>query len=173
MALPVLPRAQAPIAGQLPTTIEWYNFFRDLRAFVIDNEGDVSQIDDILARLAALEAAEGGEAATIQGPLSVAVFGSLESGNVTVQLLNDADAPGATYYYGTGPDGVKGWYALLLSNLGDVDLTVPPTDGQALIYDAGSSTWIAGDVAVEQVFNRIDANGDIRVAADGSLRITN
>lgn len=108
MALPVLPRAQAPIAGQLPTTIEWYNFFRDLRAFVIDNEGDVSQIDDILARLAALEADED-VFATIQGPLSVAVFGSLESGNVTVQLINDADLPGNTYYYGTGPTGTKGW----------------------------------------------------------------
>lgn len=37
--------------------------------------------------------------------------------------------------------------ALSLDDLSDVDLSTPPTDGQALVYDSGSGEWVAGDVA--------------------------
>lgn len=36
--------------------------------------------------------------------------------------------------------------ALRLDDLADVDTTPPPTDGQALIWDAGTSEWVPGDV---------------------------
>lgn len=34
-----------------------------------------------------------------------------------------------------------------LNNLNDVDLTTPPSDGEALVYDSGTSQWIPGSVA--------------------------
>lgn len=34
-----------------------------------------------------------------------------------------------------------------LDNLNDVDLTTPPSDGEALVYDSGTSQWIPGSVA--------------------------
>jgi hypothetical protein len=37
---------------------------------------------------------------------------SLEQNGVYVSLLNDEEAPGNSYYYGTDEEGVKGWYVL-------------------------------------------------------------
>lgn len=142
MALPVLPRAQGPIAGQLPTTIEWYNFFRDLRAFVVDNDGDIAQIDDILSRLTALENEEE-TFAVIQGLVSVNVFGSLESGLVQVQLQGDVASPGNTYYYGTGPTGVKGWST--------ISSAFTNGDGIDLVTGANGVTNISFNAATGEV----------------------
>lgn len=114
MALPVLPRAQAAIAGTSPPTAHWYDFFRELRAFVADNEGTAEQLAAIDARIAALEA---GEDAKIQGRASVRVFGSLSNGLVQITLDGDQYQPGARYVYGTDAAGVKTWTPVLVENL--------------------------------------------------------
>lgn len=171
MAMPILPRAQAaPIGRDGTFTPEWRRLFESLLAFVGENTDTGTQIASILERLSALES-ESQSIPTINGLGSVQVTGSLESGLVQVQLQGDTDAPGATYYYGTDSIGAKGWFQRRLDTLADVDVSTPPTDGEALVFSAG--VWAPGVVAQEQTFNRIDAAGDIRVAADGSLRITN
>jgi len=38
---------------------------------------------------------------------------SLDQNGVFVSLLNDVEAPGNSYYYGTNASGVKGWYQLI------------------------------------------------------------
>lgn len=38
---------------------------------------------------------------------------SLDQNGVFVSLLNDEEAPGNSYYYGTNAEGVKGWYQLI------------------------------------------------------------
>lgn len=111
MAELILPRAQAPIAGASPTTIEWYNFFRSLLDLVTDDEALSAQIQDILTRLEALEADASPEA-VLAGVDSILVQGTLENGFVQFLLDGDVAEPGNTYYYGTGPDGAKGWFTV-------------------------------------------------------------
>ena len=106
-----LPRAQAQISDQrgYPTR-EWYAFFSRL----LDESTDAglsAQIQSILDRLKQLEAGSIADLSII-GLDSVSVVGQPSSGRVTITLDGDAEAPGATWYYGTGPDGARGWYQL-------------------------------------------------------------
>ena len=161
-ANPILPRAQAPIAGNAPTTREWYEFFRKLLQFVGENSTVGQDITQILQRISALEADQSA-LAIIQGFGSIVVNGSLASGAITISLQGEDEGIGPTYYYGTGPDGLKGWYPVsdTLAAGENVTLDTDPDTGVTTINAAGGG-----------VFNRIDVAGDIRVAADGSLRIT-
>lgn len=113
-ANPSIPRPDAELlnrqwAGR-PAN-EWYTFWQQLLQFVRENGGDAASIAALEGRVAALES-EGATDAVIQGLYSVAVLGSLADGTVTLQLINDSDTPGNTYYYGTGPTGVKGWFTV-------------------------------------------------------------
>jgi len=106
-----LPRAQAQISDQrgYPTR-EWYAFFTRL----LDESTDAglsAQIQSILDRLKQLESGSIADLSII-GLDSVSVVGQPSSGRVTITLDGDAEAPGATWYYGTGPDGIRGWYQL-------------------------------------------------------------
>jgi len=47
---------------------------------------------------------------------------SLDQNGVFVSLLNDVEAPGNSYYYGTNGSGVKGWYAISAGGLTCEDL---------------------------------------------------
>ena len=49
---------------------------------------------------------------------------SLDQNGVFVSLLNDVEAPGNSYYYGTNASGVKGWYAIV-DNIGLTCETLP------------------------------------------------
>ena len=49
---------------------------------------------------------------------------SLDQNGVFVSLLNDEEAPGNSYYYGTDGAGVKGWYAIV-DNIGLTCETLP------------------------------------------------
>lgn len=139
-----LPRAQAQISDQrgYPTR-EWYAFFSRL----LDESTDAglsAQIQSILDRLNQLEAGSIADLSII-GLDSVSVVGQPSSGRVTITLDGDTEAPGATWYYGTGPDGVRGWYQLsdgfsVTSDLTkDVDaLTGVTTFGVADLADTGT-----------------------------------
>lgn len=146
---------------------EWYGYLRSLTQYVAATTQNSSDLADALTRIEALEA--GGSSATIVGLNGVRVEGSLAGGLVRV-LLEGATASPSTYY-GMDASGALGFYARTLATLSDVDLT-GLADGDALICDAGSSTFILGDAGGALTFTRIDAAGDIRVAADGSLRIS-
>lgn len=49
---------------------------------------------------------------------------SLDQNGAFVSLLNDVEAPGNSYYYGTNASGVKGWYAIV-DNIGLTCETLP------------------------------------------------
>jgi hypothetical protein len=49
---------------------------------------------------------------------------SLDQNGVYVSLLNDEEAPGNSYYYGTDAEGVKGWHAIV-DNIGLTCETLP------------------------------------------------
>lgn len=139
-----LPRAQAQISDQrgYPTR-EWYAFFTRL----LDESTDAglsAQIQSILDRLKQLEAGSIADLSII-GLDSVSVIGQPSSGRVTITLEGDAEAPGATWYYGTGQDGVRSWYQLsdgfsVTSDLTkDVDaLTGVTTFGLSDLSDTGT-----------------------------------
>lgn len=91
--------------GQLPE--DFWRFFRDLVTFVQQTQGNTAELADFEARLAALE--QSGLSADILGNMSVQVLGSLEDGQVVLQLRGDSASPGPYSFYATDPDGAKGW----------------------------------------------------------------
>jgi hypothetical protein len=84
-----------------------------------------------------------------------AVQGYLQSiSNQTLNALSDVDTAGVSTndvlkYNGTAwvPGVVSGVGTTIneLNDVGDVDLSVNPTDGQVLKYNASISKWVAGD----------------------------
>jgi hypothetical protein len=87
---------------------------------------------------------DAGVSFVINGGGSVAVTGTLESGVFSVTLANDSANPGATHYYGTDSTGAKGWFERRLDTLADVDVSSPPSAGDALVYDGAA--WVPGSV---------------------------
>lgn len=73
---------------------------------------------------------------------------SLEQNGVFVSLLNDVEAPGNSYYYGTNASGVKGWYAIV-DNVGLTCETLP---------DCATIISIVDDIAALQTDVALKAN---------------
>ena len=98
----------------------------------------------------------GGNTGT-QGGATVNVIGrdsvqAITTANlVTINLLNDALAPGNTYYYGTGPAGTKGWNtvasALAVASTSRLTQTIGAngvsTFDLATVADSGAGTLLA------------------------------
>jgi hypothetical protein len=89
----LLPRANAPIAGNLPASREFYDFLRELLALAGQQTTDGESIEELAARVLALENAENESPAEIIGLGSVLVTGSLAAGRVTIELTSDPFAP--------------------------------------------------------------------------------
>ncbi|HHA2463022.1 hypothetical protein [Stenotrophomonas maltophilia] len=111
---------------------------------------DLRQLYEALAaRVAELE---DGQLASFQilGPQSVIVQGVPSNGVVILSLLGDNPTPGSTTYYGTGPDGIKGWHPVaetITVMAGDLVKTVSPqgviTLGLANVADSGAGALLA------------------------------
>jgi len=86
---------------------------------------------------AAIEAAigPGGADAIAQGEIVLGIE------NTDVKFYTKAGNGSIVTLGGTGYGGES------LANLNDVDLSTPPTDGQALVYSSASGNWVAGDIA--------------------------
>lgn len=110
-ANPQLPRPQSVLSDSRnwPTT-EWYEFWRQLLDFAVENGATQEQLAEIRARLDALE--NDNSQSTVIGQNSVMVTGDPDSGYV-VMLLGDNGAPGNSFYYGTNASGVKGFYRVV------------------------------------------------------------
>ncbi|HDS1648998.1 TPA: hypothetical protein QEL68_000694 [Stenotrophomonas maltophilia] len=104
----------------------------------------------LAARVAELE--DGGQLNfRILGQQSVEVNGVVQpNGVVVISLIGDSDAPGNTTYYGTGPDGTKGWFpvagAISVSS-GELTKAIGTdgvvTLGLADVADSGAGTLLA------------------------------
>jgi hypothetical protein len=110
----VLPNADSHLTDDRgAVTRVWRNFFLQL-ASSTDSAQLAADLLALAERVADLESHPSGATGMILGLGSVTVYGTLDNGLVQIQLDGDnVDAlPGPTYFYGTGPDGAKGWYAL-------------------------------------------------------------
>lgn len=138
------PRFDQPVVDQSGrVTQAWANYF--LRLASAQSSDDLRALYEALAaRVAALEDGEGGSF-QILGQQSIAVNGIPQPGHVVViTLQGDEENPGNTEYYGTGPDGTKGWFPVsgtFTVNGGELSKTVGPdgvtTFGLADLADSG------------------------------------
>ncbi|YCT77693.1 hypothetical protein QV000_07475 [Stenotrophomonas maltophilia] len=144
------PRFDQPVVDQSGrVTLAWANYF--LRLASVQSSDDLRALYEALAaRVAALEE---GEAASFQilGQQSVSVNGVPQPGHVVIiTLKGDADSPGNTTYYGTGPTGAKGWFpvsgAITVSS-GELTKSVGAdgvtTFGLANVADSGAGSLLA------------------------------
>lgn len=144
------PRFDQPVVDQSGrVTQAWANYF--LRLASVQASDDLRALYEALAaRVAALEEGEGASF-QILGQQSVSVNGVPQPGHVVIiTLQGDADSPGNTTYYGTGPTGAKGWFpvsgAITVSS-GELTKTVGAdgvtTFGLANVADSGAGALLA------------------------------
>lgn len=106
-----IPSVTSPVADRNGAfTKPWRDFFLRLAA-ASDNAKLAAELAELADRVTHLEESDD-LSALILGLGSVRVYGTLESGTVRIQLENDTQAPGVTYFYGTGPTGGRGWHRL-------------------------------------------------------------
>lgn len=115
-----LPSAHAALVG--PGGVSQTYFYRWLQATDNRIKGSVSTGVDNQAAIAEIAIKLGspdgsvagipaqGNAATINGSGSILVDGTLSNGVVNLSLMADTLYPGATTYYGSGPNGARGWF---------------------------------------------------------------
>lgn len=165
-----MPKEGAPIAdGRGLITREWRDFLSRLLSEGLGGEFQ-EQIDQINTKLYEL-GADGAflpSSTRAYGESSIASFGTLAGGLLTFTLQNDADSPGEKFYYGTGPDGAKGWFPLNLSSLADVDVPAP-NDGDALVWSEADQKWIASPVSFSFGNALTDESGNILTDQDGNV----
>lgn len=92
-------------------TQPWANYF--LRMAAAQSDAELRALYEALAaRVAELEDGQTLNF-SIFGSDSINVDGVAQPGGVVlITLLGDVDSPGSTMYYGTGPTGSKGWFAV-------------------------------------------------------------
>ncbi len=133
-----IPRPQAAIADRagFPTR-EWYSYLLNLANSAGMTPDQLTQFQQLLDRVAALEQGPAGGGARIQGLGSIVVSGM---DLMQVYLDGDNDSPGSSWYYGSGPDGAKGFYAIADVLAVTIDLT------KAVDPDTGVSTFGLADL---------------------------
>lgn len=132
MSQTFLPRQDVALTdGASRATTPFYVFLQALEGKLLAAGVTQEEFDALVARVVALEQAGADPTAILQGLDSIRVFGSLESGLVRFLLVGDTSDPGVTFYYGTSPDGTKGWHRLYDSLEAGVGLEI--TDSGYLI----------------------------------------
>lgn len=138
MASERLPRAQGALTDAAGHPLpEWYDYWRMIGEALDVAESDAERIAILEAAVAALQQA--GESVSITGTESVRVLGSSADGYV-LTLDGDDPGPGASHYYGTDADRVRGFFARLLATLADVDVT-GLANGNLLRWIEADGTW--------------------------------
>lgn len=182
MPVAALPRPQAPISDRagLPT-VEWYSYFLQLRDSGGLTPAQQNQLDDLAARVLALEEAGSSGGGSIQGVGSIVTPGA-PPGIVQITLEGDTDTPGNTWYYGTAPDGSRGWFSLADGFSVTADLTRAvdgttgiTTFGLADLANSGTGTAIYKTTrdAKGRTSGQVTANTDDLTEGASNLYFTN
>lgn len=144
------PRFDQPVVDQSGRcTQPWANYF--LRMASAQSDAELRALYEALAgRVSELE---DGQALNFQilGQGSISINGVPQPGGaVVITLEGDTAIPGNTHYYGTGPTGVKGWFAIsdavavaageLTKSVGTDGVT---TLGLADVADSGAGVLLA------------------------------
>jgi len=130
-----LPRPQAPIAGNLMPTNEWYQYLSDI-AITADNAPELqSQINALDNRVRSLESEESG-LGSIRGNGSVDVTGQL-GGLVQIELQGDVAELPAWHYYGTDSTGEARTFHEFPVNLQSVSALA----GEGYTFRLSDGTW--------------------------------
>ena len=148
----MIPKPGHPIVDGKPIDRYWYEALRRMADSSLST-GDVQGIvNEAISGITATQT-------RVYGSASVLVTGDASAGyGVSLRPLNDSGTGAAIYKFTRDSFGrVSGTESATSDDL---------PEGATNLY------FTAARVAASQVFNRIDADGDIRVAADGSLRIT-
>jgi len=149
------PRFDQPVVDQRGlVTRAWQDYFlrmssrssqEDLAAIVAEIQRQVNELQD-------------GQSLSFQifGERSIIVNGVPQSGGVVIVTLEgDVDAPGNTRYYGTGPSGAKGWFAVesaIAGTAGQIVKTVGLDGVATLSLDAAVVSSLAlANSALQQV----------------------
>lgn len=169
MSIPNIEQRFLDAAGRID--IVWHRFLREL--------GPITDIADLQSAVAALQDA----LAAIGMPRDVIGQYSVQAipgdGAYYLHLLNDQQEPGETYYYGTGPTGLKGWFAVADAFVAGsyIELDTDPDTGVTTINSTatGAVPYFIAEGAtysvpeyIQALFSMpIDCEGYI--AADGYL----
>lgn len=149
-------------------TRPWFNYLSDLSPAEA-NESIRAELDRLAIRVEEIAGRATGLSNDTRayGQFSVQSNGTLAGGVVVFSLVADEQAPGNTRYYGTGPDGIKGWHPVadtlavvdgeVAKEVGDDGVT---TFGLADLPDAGGGTL--------QRFER-DGKGRVSGTSDASI----
>lgn len=144
------PRFDQPVVDARGfATQPWMNYWLRMASF-LSQEDLTTVVEELQRRVAELE---GGQSLGFQiiGDQSISVNGVPQPGNVVlITLQGDQQSPGNTQYYGTGPDGTKGWFPVsstitvaageLTKAIGTDGVT---TFGLADVADSGAGTLLA------------------------------
>lgn len=136
MSIPVV--TEKPLGPDGNFSLAWRNWLSTLGP-----PTDTAALEASIAAIQAeLDALGGG--VSVVGQYSVRATGT---DTYYLTLVNDQNSPGETYYYGTGPDGIKGWFSVsdaleiesgeLTKAVGSDGVT---TFGLADVADAGGGT---------------------------------
>ena len=132
-------------------TRPWFNYLADLSPSET-SAAIAEQLQALGLRVDALEDTGGSlpSSTMAYGVLSIQSNGTLAAGQVVFNLVNDVQSPGNTLYYGTGPDGLKGWFNVsdaievedgqLTKAVGEDGVT---TLGLAEVADSGAGALLA------------------------------
>lgn len=154
-----LPAARAPLIGVGGLTDRpFYRWFESIDRAVREGTGSSEDLAaDIKAIAEKLGSPDGsidgipaqGSSASVIGNASVDVSGSLASGVVNIQLINDTQFPAATSYYGSDAAGDRGWFPVsaALADSDTIDVTTVAETGISSFMLIGFGDLTTSDLA--------------------------
>jgi hypothetical protein len=139
----------------------FYNYLLQSSRDSGSSGSDVNQVKLDIQTIAKRLGAEDGKSSSITSPVfGFTGFGSIfakQDGNsVTLALVNDANSPGNSYFYGTDTGGVKGWFAISSTMDGSANVALSVGTDGITTFDLTDVTVTSGGTLKKRAF---DAKG--------------
>lgn len=164
------PRSDQPVVDQRGlVTRAWQDYFlrmssrssqEDLAAIVAEIQRQVNELHD-------------GQSLSFQifGERSIIVNGVPQSGGVVIVTLEgDEDVPGNTRYYGTGPSGARGWFAVESAIAGTAGQILKTTGSDGVVTLSLDTAVIASLALADSAVQQVQAGSNITVDATDPRR---